>query len=208
MGKIKKDIKNLSKESGSKVKARRAAESWFEKASKSIKDKSVAKYSKPFKVGMIHVFRYEKPKHVKTLLWWDMNPVVLALDTHPSGTDVGINLNLLPVQFKEDLLDMIYDNMEGQIKSKSGRSKENDALSQGEIKLIYKDAVEFLRRFGFDFAIRQYIPQLKKNQKVVSYEHWAKIALCDYQDLYGIGINEVKRSFAEHLKTRSKRKDI
>ena len=66
MGKIKKDIKNLSKESGSKVKARRAAESWFEKASKSIKDKSVAKYSKPFKVGMIHVFRYEKPTFKKT----------------------------------------------------------------------------------------------------------------------------------------------
>ena len=137
-----------------------------------------------------------------------MNPVVLAFDTHPSGTDVGINLNLLPVQFKEDLLDMIYDRMEGQIKSNTGRSKKDNALTQGEIDLIYKDAKKFLVQFGFDFAIRQYIPQLKKNQKVVSYESWAKIALCDFQDLSGIGINEVKRAFREHLKTRSKRKDI
>ena len=157
---------------------------------------------------MIHVFRYEKPKHIKTLEWWDMNPVVLAMDPHESGTDVGINLNLLPVQMKEDLLDMIYDRMAGQIKSKTGRSKENNALTQGEINLIYKDAVKFLKQFGFDFAIRQYIPQLKKNQKVVSYESWAKIALCDFQDLNGIGINEVKRQFREHLKARSKRKDI
>lgn len=208
MGKIKKEIKDLSKEAGSKTKARRSAEEWFEKASKSIRDNTVAKHSKPFRVGMIHVFRYEKPKHIKTLEWWDMNPVVLAMDPHESGTDVGINLNLLPVQVKEDLLDMIYDRMAGQIKSKTGRSKENNALTQGEINLIYKDAVKFLKQFGFDFAIRQYIPQLKKNQKVVSYESWAKIALCDFQDLNGIGINEVKRQFREHLKARSKRKDI
>jgi len=208
MGKIKKEIKDLSKEAGGKTKARRSAEKWFAEASKSIRDNAVAKHSKPFKVGMIHVFRYEKPKHIKTLEWWDMNPVVLAMDPHESGTDVGINLNLLPVQMKEDLLDMIYDRMAGQIKSKTGRSKENNALTQGEINLIYKDAVKFLKQFGFDFAIRQYIPQLKKNQKVVSYESWAKIALCDFQDLNGIGINEVKRQFREHLKARSKRKDI
>lgn len=208
MGKIKKEIKDLSKEAGSKTKARRGAEKWFAEASKSIRDNTVAKHSKPFRVGMIHVFRYEKPKHIKTLEWWDMNPVVLAMDPHESGTDVGINLNLLPVQMKEDLLDMIYDRMAGQIKSKTGRSKENNALTQGEINLIYKDAVKFLKQFGFDFAIRQYIPQLKKNQKVVSYESWAKIALCDFQDLNGIGINEVKRQFREHLKARSKRKDI
>ena len=208
MGQIKKDIDNLSKEAGGKIKARKTAEEWFDKASKSIKDNSVANHSKPFKVGMIHVFRYEKPKHIKTLEWWDMNPVVLALDPHDSGTDVGINLNLLPVQVKEDLLDMIYDRMKGQIKSKAGRAKENNAITQGQINLIYKDAVKFLRQYGFDYAIRQYIPQLKKNQKVVSYESWAKIALCDFQDLNGVGINEVKKQFREHLKTRSKRKDI
>jgi len=208
MGKIKKDIKDLSKEAGGKVKARKSAEKWFAKAVKSVKDHTVSKHGKPFKTGMIHVFRYEKPKHMKTLPWWDMNPVVLALEPHSSGTDVGINLNLLPVQFKEDLLDMVYDRMSGQIKSSTGRSKENNAKTQSEIKLIYKDIVKFLVHFGFDFAIRQYIPELKKNQKVVSYESWAKIALCDFQDLYGIGINEVKKAFREHLKTRSKRKDI
>ena len=74
--------------------------------------------------------------------------------------------------------------------------------------MIYKDVKKFLVQFGFDYAIRQYVPQLKKNQQVVSYESWAKIALCDFQDLNGIGINEVKRAFQEHLKTRSKRKDI
>lgn len=208
MGKVKQDIKNLSKEAGGKIKARKAAEKWFEDASKSIRDNTVSTWSKPFKIGMIHVFRYDKPLHMKTIEWWDRNPVVLALEPHESGTDVGINLNLLPVQVKEDLLDFIYDKMEGQIKSKSSGPRSDNALTQAEIKLIYKDIKIFLIQFGFDFAIRQYVPQLKKNQKVVSYENWAKIALCDFQDLKGIQINEVKRAFQEHLKTRSKRKDI
>lgn len=208
MGKIKEDIKKLSKEAGSKTKARRAAEKWFEDASKSKRDNSVASHSKPFKTGMIHVFRYDKPKHLERLEWWDRNPVVLALDPHDSGTDVGINLNLLPVEFKEDLLDMIYDRMAGAIKSNSGRAKENNATAQAQIKLIYKDVKKVLVQFGFDFAIRQYIPQLKKDQKVVSYENWAKIALCDFQDLKGIGINEVKRMYRDHLKSLPKRKDI
>lgn len=208
MGKVKQQIKFLSKEAGGKVKARKRAEDWFDAASKSVKDNSVATLSKPFKIGMIHVFRYERPKHMKTLPWWDMNPVVLAMNPHESGNDLGINLNLLPIQFKEDLLDLIYDSMEGQIKSRTGRSRENNALTQGEITLIYDDAKRFLRQFGFDYAIRQYIPQLKRNQKVVSYESWPKIALCNFQELNGIGINEVKRAFGEHLKTRSKRKDI
>ena len=38
MGKIKKDIKDLSKEAGSKTKARRGAEKWFAEASKSIRN--------------------------------------------------------------------------------------------------------------------------------------------------------------------------
>jgi hypothetical protein len=205
MGKIKQDIKDLSKEHGGKVKAKRASEAWFDEASKSIRDNSVAVHSKPFKTGMIHVFRYDKPLNLKTLEWWDRNPVVLALEPHPSGTDVGINLNLLPIEFKEDLLDMIYERMKGQISTQNGRAKENNATAQGQIKLIYKDAKKFLKQYGFDFAIRQYVPQLKKNQKVVSYENWAKISLCDFQDLNGIGINEVKRAFQEYYKNRSKK---
>ena len=58
MGKIKQDIKNLSKDAGSKTKARRSAEKWFGEASKSIRDNAVANHSKPFRTGMIHVFRY------------------------------------------------------------------------------------------------------------------------------------------------------
>jgi len=200
MGQIRKDIRRLSKEAGGKTRARRDAEDWFEKSAKSVRENAVKKYARPFKTGMIHVFRYDKPKHIEKLPWWDANPVVLALDPTDTGNDLGINLNLLPVKIKEDMLDMIYDRMKGEIKSQTSGGRSGNALKQGQIKFTYEGAKRYLEQFGLDFAIRQYIPQLKSNQKVVAYEHWAKIVLCDFIDLNGTTIGKLKYAFRNHLK--------
>ena len=58
MGQIRKDIRQLSKEAGGKTRARRDAEDWFEKSAKSVRENAVKRYARPFKTGMIHVFRY------------------------------------------------------------------------------------------------------------------------------------------------------
>ena len=146
MGQIRKDIRKLSKEAGSKTKARRQSEDWFAKSSKSIRENAVKNYARPFKTGMIHVFRYDKPKHIERLPWWDSNPVVLALDPTEAGNDLGINLNLLPVRVKEDMLDMIYDRMKGEIKSQTSGGRSNNALKQGQIKFTYDGAKKYLEQ--------------------------------------------------------------
>lgn len=202
MGKIKDDIKTLSKDAGSKSRAATAARQWYDKGAKSVRESAVAKTSAQFKTGMIYVFRYEKPKHIETLPWWDKNPVVLALDPTDNGNDLGINLNLLPPDIKEDLLDMVYERMRAMIKAQTKGPAADNAIIQRGIRLEYKGAKKFLKQYGFDFAIRQYIPQLKSNQKVVSYENWAKIALCDFLELEGITISELKAQFRNHLKNK------
>jgi len=198
MGKIKKDIGKLSREAGSKTKARRDAEEWFQESGRNIRDGSVKNYGSRFRTGMIHVFRYDNPKYEKELEWWDRNPVVLALDPF-EGNDFGINLNLLPVAFKEDMLDFIYDRMQGQIKS-SSLGKGGNATAQGQLTLTYNGAKTFLERFGLDFALRQYIPNRKANQKIVNYENWARIALCDFIELNGTTIGKIKYQFRNQLK--------
>ena len=202
MGKIKDDIKTLSKDAGSKSRAATAARQWYDKGVKSVRESAVAKSSGQFKTGMIYVFRYEKPKHIETLPWWDKNPVVLALDPTDNGNDLGINLNLLPPDIKEDLLDMVYERMRAMIKAQTKGPAADNAIIQRGIRLEYKGAKKFLKQYGFDFAIRQYIPQLKSNQKVVSYENWARIALCDFLELEGITISELKAQFRNHLKNK------
>lgn len=200
MGKIKSDIQKLSKQHGSKSKARTESEKWFLNGTKSRSDKSVAKTTRPFVPGKIYVFKYEKPKGIDRLPWWDMNPVVLALDPTENKNDLGINLNLLPIGVKEDLLDFVYDRMKAQIENQMKGKSANNANTQGPLKFTYDGAKKFLADYGFDFAIRQYIPQLKADQKVVAYEKWADIALCDFMSLNGTTIAKVQEAFRNHLK--------
>jgi hypothetical protein len=131
-----------------------------------------------------------------------MNPVVLALDSKDSN-DIGINLNLLPVNIKEDLLDFVYDRLQGAIKTQTMGVKALNADAQGHVSLTYEGASAFLQRFGFDFAIRQYIPNRKSNQAVVAYEYWPNIALCDFVDLNGVTIGSVKWRYRNHLKKKN-----
>lgn len=197
MGEIKRQIGILSRQAGGKKLARKKAHDWFNSGKKKRGETSVSSTGQRFRSGKIYVFEYKTPKGIDRLEWWDKNPVVLALDPY-KGNDVGINMNLLPIKVKEELLDFVYDRMQGQIKSKT-KGTPTDALRQGQLSLSYEGARSFLKRFGFDFAIRQYIPNLKSNQAVVAYEKWADIALCDFIDLNGTTVGKIKYQFRKHL---------
>jgi hypothetical protein len=199
MGDIKKSISKAVKESGSKANARRDSEKWYTAALNNFQDGSVVKSSATrFMPGKIYVFRYDNPKTIEDLDWWDRNPIILALD--PVGTnDCGINLNLLPIKIKEQLLDDIYSRMAGQIKTRTTRAQLKADL-QAPLSLSYSGAKNYLNRYGFGFAVRQYIPQRKTKQAVVSYENWWRIALCDFIQLEGSTIQSVRRQFSSYFK--------
>ena len=197
MGTIKSDISQLSREAGGKRRAAANAEEWFQTTSKAVREKAVQRSARRFEPGKIYVFRYENPV---SAFWWDSNPVVLALDAADSGNDMGINLNMLPVQVKEDLLDFIYDQYEQYINGQTrGNKLENARAQAGLPSFSYDGAKAFLQRYGFDFAIRQYKRNRKGNQVIVSYENWAKIVLCDFIELNGSTIGQIRAMFRNHL---------
>ena len=196
MGEVKKQIGELSKEAGGMTRAVSTAEDWFNTSKKAIRENSVARSSGPFQQGKIYVFRYENPVVAE---WWDSNPVVLALNRSDTGNDMGINLNMLPVPVKEELLDFVYEQYKGYIKGQNRGAKENNARAQGPLSLSYQGAKSFLQRSGFDFAIRQYSTSRKSQQVVVSYENWARIALCDFLELNGSSVGKIRAAFRNHL---------
>ena len=196
MGQVKKEIKELSKEAGGMARAASAAEDWFDTSKKSVREKSVARSAGPFQPGKIYVFRYENPISAE---WWDSNPVVLALNTSDTGNDMGINLNMLPVPVKQDLLDFVYEQYKGYIQGQNRGSKMENARAQGQLSLSYQGAKSFLQRYGFDFAIRQYATTRKSQQVVVSYENWARIALCDFLELNNSSVGQIRAAFNKHL---------
>lgn len=200
MGDIKKDISELIKEHGSKFGARSFAAEWYTKSLMAFRNKSVAKRPGQFIPGKIYVFRYDDPVTVD-LEWWDRNPIVLALEPY-NGNDVGINLNLLPNEVKETLLDDIHTTLMGQIKTGTTRAP-NDAISQPGLRFTYKGAKQYLDKYGFGFAVRQYIPARKTKQAIVSYENWAKIALCDFIELEGISVNVLRAMFRKYYNNKN-----
>jgi hypothetical protein len=193
MGYVKREIKNLIKEAGSKSKARSAAEEWYNNAVRSRSIKEATRVRTRFEPGKIYVFRYNPI--TENLPWFDQNPVVLAIE-RVDDNDLGINLNLLPVRVKEQLMDDLYNRMEGQINNASTGNKNNNATAQNPLRITYSGMKAYLNRFGCEFAIRQYKPNRKTSQSVVSYQSWPKIALCDFIALNGATVRGIRLLFS------------
>jgi hypothetical protein len=195
---LRKELRDYIKGEGGKKKAMKAAKKWFEDGVKSKNEKGVQSYAKRFEPGKIYVFEY-KPLNIKTLPWYDARPVVLALD-EAEKNDFGINLNLLPIKVKEDLLDIIYTLYAGEIKM---ASISESAKRQKMLSITWEMAKEYIQKEGYDFALRQYIPNHKKNQAVVSYKNWPKIILCDLAQLEEINYADLRKMFENHIKNKN-----
>lgn len=197
MGYIKKRINELSKEHGGKTKASRYSEEWFQNGIKSRKVKEAQITRTRFDAGKIYVFGYE-PKFENELPWFDENPVVLAIE-QTGKNDFGVNLNLLPIPVKEQLLDDLYGRLEGAIKS-TIKKEQSNPLHEKPLKISYIGMKKYLEKFGCDFALRQYIPSRKINQAVVSYSKWPEIALCDFMELNGTNVVQIRAQFRDYFK--------
>ena len=215
MSSLKDEIKELYKSMGGRAKALKQVQRWFDSGMAQLKSKDTTLDTerKPFKPGMIYVFKYEKPKHMEKLPWWDKNPVVLALNPTDQKNDIGINLNLLPSNIRIELLDAIYTQMKPFIELQKKGKTAYKAKLQGPLpNFTYESTKKFLEKFGYDFAIRQYVPNLKNNQRVVAYEKWSYVAICSLINVESndssIVINEniLKKMFDEHNKNKIKKR--
>lgn len=196
MGYVKKRINALIKEHGGKKNAASASEDWFENGKKARSVLEAQSTRSRFEPGKIYVFGY-KPKYENELPWFDENPVVLAIE-QVGANDFGVNLNLLPVPVKEKLLDDLHTRMN--LSAKHAGTEGSDALREKPLRITYQGMKKYLEQFGYDFALRQYIPARKINQAVVSYSKWPEIALCDFMALNGTNMMEIRRQFNDYLK--------
>jgi len=193
MGYIKKRIKELTKEHGGRTKAIRYSEKWFSEGIENRAIKEAAVTRKRFDTGKIYVFGY-KPKYENTLPWFDENPVVLAVEGIGSN-DFGVNLNLLPSNVKEQLLDDLYTKM-----PMSAFKPGSNVITDKPLRITYDGMKAYLKKHGCDFALRQYIPSRKTNQAVVGYTKWPEIVLCDFMELNGTNAQQIATQFRDYLK--------
>jgi len=194
MGYVKSEIRKMVKEHGSKKAARSFADSWYEDSRRSRRLNEVTRVREQFRPGKIYTFEYRDPI-TKDLPWFDMHPVVLALDSKNSN-DMGVNLNLLPIRVKEQMLDDLYESLKNQMQGAEGRNAANDR----PLRITYDGVKAYLDRFGFGFAIRQYKPERKRKQAVITYKSWPKIALANLIEINGASIRMVRALHAEYMR--------
>jgi hypothetical protein len=137
------------------------------------------------------------PKYKDELPWFDQNPVVLAIE-QIGGNDFGVNLNLLPVPVKEQLLDDLYSRLGGPMLATS--KEKSNPLREKPLRITYQGMKAYLEKHGCDFALRQYIPSRKINQAVVSYSKWPEIALCNFMELNGTNYMQIRIQFNDYFK--------
>jgi hypothetical protein len=94
------------------------------------------------------------------------------------------------------MLDDLYESLKGQMNSSTGRNAANDR----PLRITYDGIKAYLDRFGFGFAIRQYKPERKRNQAVITYKSWPKIALANLIELNGASIRMVRALHAEYMR--------
>jgi hypothetical protein len=76
----------------------------------------------------------------------------------------------------------------------------NNALNEKPLKITYDGMKKYLEKYGYDFALRQYIPARKKGQAVVSYSKWPEIAICDFMELNGTNVMKIRLMFNDYFK--------
>jgi hypothetical protein len=207
MGYIKDQVRILFSESGGYARAKSNATNWFMNALNARSAMDVKITRKRFEPGKIYVFKYDTPLTIDKLEWWDRSPVVLALYS-TDHTDIGINLNLLPAKFRQEMLDVIYEKLKSKIKRQITENSSNAIKQDGILELRYENIKTFLDKYGFGFAIRRYIPELKKNQSVVSYESWPKIAICEFAKIEGSTIGTIRKEFKEYNTERKNQQKL
>ena len=135
--------------------------------------------------GKIHTFNYN-PKFKDKLDYYDRKPVVLCLGNLVRGNNIlemGINLNFIPQPYKSYLLDTIKKTYSGYFNS---FKDDKSPLLQPNIKYNYKALKAILGKYGFNYALRTYIPSRKSDLFVVNYSKWDMVSLLSIEDFEGI----------------------
>ena len=194
---IIEDIREIEKKVGMK-KAEDEAYDWFIGAKNNPYDPTVVFVeNKMSQVGKLNQFTYN-PKGKKTLDYYDKRPLVLSLGVvmhHKRKYELGINLNFIPAPYKWYILETIQKTYSGFFQRQRDARAPMDALRQPQIMYKYKVIKALLSKYGFEYAIRKYIPSRKSKLYCISYNNWTQAAFLSIEKFEGITYDQMMQEF-------------
>jgi len=201
---ILKEINQEVRSKGVKI-AEKEADNWLSSAKNNPRDSTVVFCeNQMMQVGKINQFSYN-PKGKDTLDYYDKKPLVLSLGVvHKKKMryELGINLNFIPAPYKWFILDKVQRTYSGFFnRQKDGRAS-NDALKQPQIMYKYRAIKAMLSQYGFEFAIRMYIPSRKSRVYCINYNSWVNASFLKKENFSGITYSEMIKEFQKAKNSR------
>ncbi len=177
----------------------RKAVEWFTKFVK--KDSRSRVKAKLLEPSMLYMFSYDTPKYESTLDYFDTQPLVLVMGqmkTKLGIREVGINMHLLPPQIRKAVLFKVYTiyKMEYNKAMKVGRGS--------DFNLDWRKVQSFTKALGVGFAVRMYIPELRKS--VVQFPHieWERAIWIPSKGYAKISRVELEREWKKYILKQKK----
>lgn len=145
----------------------RLAFQWHQLQAK--KDKTFQYKHKLLKQGFLYTYRYLTPKYADVLDFFDTEPLVISfgeIDTSLGKRDIGVNLHLLPRNLRAIVMYKIFELNRNYFKEQIFKRP------QKPIPITWKQIKKPLEKYGIGFAIRMYIPELRKETVEFPFENW------------------------------------
>ena len=153
--------------------------------------------------GMLYMYDYDHPKHEDILDYFDTQPLVISIgsiDTSLGKRDLGLNLHLLPPRIRKVLMHQVFEMYRTRYK------EQMFTKDQKPVFVRWKDIVNPLHKFGVEFCIRMYIPELRKNTIEFKYEDWANAVYIESKGYTRTSVEQLAREWANFIHASDDRK--
>ncbi len=174
---------------------RKAALQWFRDYSRNIDNKYQKRVMRP---GLMYAFEYFDPLGKKTLEYYDRRPLDICIGSYLTKAgelrEVAINLHFLPQKVRLIVMFQIFTMF---------RSRYKENLFEKDMKPVpvnWKAIVKPLKQFGIGFAIRSYVPNLKKNVIEIKQEDWKYAAYYQPNDFVRSDVVKLEEEWRKYVK--------
>jgi hypothetical protein len=148
--------------------------------------------------GHMFYFAYPEPLTKDELEYYDPFPLVICFNVAFKGTgnlvEYGLNLHYLPRKVRRLVVNDIFELF---------RKKYNGEMFSAEPRAFhefsYRDLYSLIDKYHIDFAVRSYIPRLRKSTMHFNYQDWPKAILIETQGFKGITEKQLIQLYYKHV---------
>lgn len=146
--------------------------------------------------GKLYMFNYDDPKYKNILPWFDTQPLVIGLGPIRTSEGIrvlGLNMHLLPPTIRRIVMVKIFEMNKALYKAELFEKNQKPVL------IKWKALVAPLEKYGIEFCIRMYIPELQKNVVEFRYDEWYKAIYIESKGMSKISFEALRVEWANFV---------